>query len=151
MGDDFCFCLHSSNPDFFIAFDHFPCILESCFSFSLLSSVCVGGRGEVGCGYRLHAFLLINFNYIVFVFFIFFCWLMYFWWNLPRGLSQCNVKQCCCIYLITLEHKQFHDFSCKWYVVCIHLLLFTLKFAAQHLFSCRKTRKFLFHLFCACF
>ena len=46
VGVDFCFCLHSCDPKF-SAFDHFPCILECCFSFSLLSSVCGGGRRSV--------------------------------------------------------------------------------------------------------
>ena len=52
--DDFCFCLHSSHPDFW-ALDRFPCILECLFSFYLLSSVCVcvcgGGCGSVGGGH----------------------------------------------------------------------------------------------------
>ena len=47
MSNDFCFCLHSCDSKFSV-FDHFPCILECCFSFSLLSRACVWGGGEVG-------------------------------------------------------------------------------------------------------
>ena len=36
VSDDFSFCLHSCDQKF-SAFDNFPCILECCFSFSLLS------------------------------------------------------------------------------------------------------------------
>ena len=37
VSNDFCFCLRSCDQKF-SAFDHFPCILECCFSFSFLSS-----------------------------------------------------------------------------------------------------------------
>ena len=40
---DFCFCLHSCDQKY-STFDRFSCILECCFSFSLLSIFCGGGR-----------------------------------------------------------------------------------------------------------
>ena len=41
---DFCFGLHSCDQKY-SRFDYFLCILECCFFFSLLSSVCVCGGG----------------------------------------------------------------------------------------------------------
>ena len=64
--DNFCFCLHSCDQKF-STFDRFPCILECCFYFSLLSSEW-GGEGRLDYGKGLWNFRIILWQMLIIIY-----------------------------------------------------------------------------------